>query len=86
MNPKERYALYISIVTRAERMNIAIGSRITQLMDIENADKQFQLRLKDFLAADDFNFAHDFCGIQHSMNRVSCRIENFFVPRFAAVQ
>ena len=38
-------------------------------MDIESADKKFNMRLDDWLQADDFNFAHDYCGIQNNIKR-----------------
>ena len=47
-----------------QKMGIAIGDHITQMMDVDHAHKQFTMRLEEWLKADDFNFAHDFCGIQ----------------------
>ncbi len=38
-------------------------------MGIESADQKFNLRLEDWLKADDFNFAHDSCGIQNNIQR-----------------
>jgi hypothetical protein len=52
-------------------------------MDIENADKAFNLRLEDLLNADDFNFAHDVVGIVTNINRKNPTDFNLFVPRFA---
>ena len=71
------------IVKRAQGMGITIGTHTTQIMDIHNAHKQFNLRLDDFLAAPDFDFAHDFIGIQRNIDRITCRIGNLFVPRYA---
>lgn len=61
----------------------------------ENCDKQSSemdliachlngcpLKLQEFLDADDFNFAHDFFGIRHHMNRQTGTLERFFLPRF----
>lgn len=59
---KERYLKYVKICERAERMKIDTGDRMGALMDIESADKKFNMRLDDWLQADDFNFAHDYCG------------------------
>ncbi len=42
------------------------------------------LRLADFIGADDFNFAHDVVGIRRHMDRETGRLNNHFVPRFAA--
>ena len=36
-------------------------------MDIDSADRKFNLRLDDFLKANDFDFAHDFIGIQKNI-------------------
>lgn len=40
------------------------------------------LKLKELLAADDFNFAHDVAGIRNNLNRESGKLENCFLPRF----
>ena len=83
MDSMERFNTIVRIVERAEAMGIDKGTRITRIMDMENADKQFALRLDDFLAADELDFCHDFNGIQCNMNRLTGRVENLFVPRFA---
>ena len=83
MTRRERYETIFQIVNRAIAMGIAVGDKITCSMDIDNADKQFDLRLHDFLSADDGNFAHDFCGIQRHIDRSTLTIGDFFVPRFA---
>ncbi len=80
---KEKYDLYLAIVKRAQAMGIAQGEQLCQMMDVDAADTQHHLRLADWLAADDFNFAHDFCGIQNTMNRKTGKTEGFFLPRFA---
>ena len=66
---KERYLKYVKICERAERMKIDTGDRMGALMDIESADKKFNMRLDDWLQADDFNFVHDYCGIQNNIKR-----------------
>lgn len=43
-----------------------------------------QLRLQDFLDADDFNFAHDFFGIRRHIDRETGSLGGFFLPRFHA--
>lgn len=45
-----------------------------------------RLRLADLLAADDFNFAHDVCGIENCLNRETLELENCFSPRFTQRQ
>jgi hypothetical protein len=57
--------------------------RFSLIMDLECADNEFNLRLNDFLNADDFNFTHDIVGIQNNINRQIMKFENCFVPRFA---
>ena len=54
-------------------------------MDRDSADQKFNLRLDKFLEADNFNFAHDFIGIQENIVRESFPATDFgyFVPRFA---
>lgn len=83
---KERYPMYVKICERAEKEGISKGDRIGALMDIESADEKFNLRLDEWLSADKFNFAHDFCGIQNTIVRSSFPATDFglFVPRFAA--
>lgn len=84
MTAKERFLMYVKIAERAEEMGIYNGERITLLMDIENADNQFNMRLEDWLEADNFNFAHDIVGIVNNIDRSKHPAEiNRFLPRFA---
>ena len=80
---RERFEKIVKIIERAEAIGIAKKDRVTHLLDIENADKQFNLDLDDWMDADDGNFAHDFIGIYNHMNRRTGLCEDFFVPRFA---
>lgn len=41
------------------------------------------LKLKELLAADDYNFGHDIVGISNHINRETGEIEDCFLPRFA---
>jgi len=50
----------LKIIGRAKDMNMIKDSLISTLMDIESAVLHFNMRLQDWLEADDFNFAHDF--------------------------
>lgn len=86
MDAKEKFMMYVKIAERAERMNIYHGERISLLMDIENADKVFNLRLEDWLNADNFNFAHDVVGIINNIDRRNPTDFDLFVPRFAENQ
>lgn len=46
------------------------------------------LNFEELLQADDFNFAHDICGIQNHINRNTGKLMRGFLPRctFAAVR
>ena len=83
MNAKEKFIMYVKIAQRAEGMGIYDGERISLLMDIENADNVFNLRLEDLLNADDGNFVHDIIGIVNNIDRRNPTDFNFFVPRYA---
>ena len=82
---REKNKKYASICARAKAMGIMKGDVVGALMDMESADKKFNLRLDDFLKADNFNFAHDFIGIQNNIVREHFPATDFgyFVPRFA---
>lgn len=87
INEKKRHLKYVDIATRATEMGLMDKSEtVDRIMDIESADGKFNLRLDDWLKADDFNFAHDFLGIRDSINRKNgfpAKDFGFFVPRFA---
>lgn len=54
--------------------------------DDESEDWEYNMRLDEWLNADDFNFAHDFYGIVDNINREKgfpATDFGFFVPRFA---
>lgn len=74
---------YEKIAKRAEDMGILDFSQFTLIMDLELADKEFNLRLEDFIQADDLNFSHDVCGIQKNINRETKEFNPFFIPRFS---
>lgn len=82
---KERYEKYVAIADRAENEGMYDGDRMSLLMDIESADKKFNLRLDDWLNADKFNFAHDLWGIMDNIVRDKFPATDFgfFLPRFA---
>lgn len=84
---EEKMMKYGEICERAEKMGIQQCDREGSMMDIESADKKFNLRLDEWLKADDFNFAHDFYGIQDNIERGSFPATDFglFVPRFAGM-
>lgn len=81
-----KISMYVKICERAEQIGICNSDRVGALMDIESADRAFNLRLDEWLAADAFDFAHDFCGIQGNIVRGKFPAVSFglFVPRFAS--
>ena len=85
MKNKERFEMYVKIAERAEQLGIYKGERFTLLMDIESADNAFNMRLEDWLNADNFNFAHDVVGIVNNIDRSKFPATEFhcFLPRFS---
>ena len=85
MKDKNRFLMYVKIAERAEELGIYHGERMTLLMDIESADNAFNMRLGDWLEADNFNFAHDVVGIVNNIDRSKYPATEFsrFLPRFA---
>lgn len=81
---EDRFLKYVEICERAEIIGIC-ADRTTVLMDIESADKKFNLRLDEWLNADEFNFVHDYLGIRNNINRSEFPATDFglFVPRFS---
>ena len=63
-------------------MGISQGSRITLFMDMDNANKHFNLK-PELLEADDQNFAHDINGIQTFIDRKNKAFSAHWVPRMA---
>ncbi len=86
LDPIDRFNTIVKIAERSEKLGIGIGDRTTRILDIEFTDKQFNLRLEEFLNADDENFCHDFVAIQRHMNRRLGVIADLFVPRFAGIK
>jgi hypothetical protein len=72
-----------AIVRRAQKEGILHGSALDAEMDIIAADMTCPLDLDRFYNGDYIDFAHDFLGIRHSLNRETGNLENCFVPRFA---
>lgn len=71
------------IVERADNLNLLYDDRTSLMMDLDVANKKFDLRLNELLEADEFNFSHDICGIQNNIDRTTKTFMNCFVPRFA---
>lgn len=84
---KKDYELINKIVDRAQSMGLYEDNRITAYLDVQNATRHFNMRLEDWLEADDFNFVHDIVGIYKAINRevypVDFSNDSWFLPRFA---
>ena len=81
---KENITLFIGDSTAIEYEFVpnSISEEVT--CHIENADNVFNMRLEDWLKADNFNFAHDVAGIVNNIDRRNPTDFNLFVPRFAS--
>lgn len=82
---KERSMKYVAVCERAETEYPAEKkSRMSNIMDIESADMEFNLRLDEWLKADDENFYHDYFGITRESDRSTFPATfGLFVPRFS---
>lgn len=84
---REEINLCDKIATRAQSFGLYEGNRITAFLDVQNAAMYFNMRLEEWLNADDFNFLHDIIGIYKAINRVAHPVDfsndSWFVPRFA---
>jgi len=85
---KRENELIVKIAKRANTMAKEIDVKYS-IMDI-NMDitathlNGCSLKLKELLEADNFNFAHDIFGIYRHINRVTGKLGNCFLPRYAA--
>lgn len=80
-------AIVAAIVERAAKLALIEGrdERIGSEMDlIATHANGNPLRFADLLAADDFNFRHDFLGIASCLDRTTGKLLRNFVPRFSA--
>jgi hypothetical protein len=84
---KTDYEFIDKIVDRAIKMGFYKDNRVTAHMDVANATKHFNMRLEEWLNADNFNFAHDIVGIYKAINRekypADFSNDPWFLPRFA---
>ena len=85
---KTDYEFIDKIVDRAQNLGLYEDNRITAHMDVTNAAKYFNMRLKDWLNADEFDFVHDIVGIYKAINRekypADFSNDPYFLPRFAS--
>jgi len=85
---EEEMALIHQIVDRGEALmkaqDLPAPDRVDMLMDLTACHANgTPLRLEAMLNADDFNFAHDFFGIQNHIDRDTAAMTDCFLPRFA---
>ena len=84
---REEINLCDKIVTRAQSLGLYEDNRVTAFLDVQNAAKHFNMRLEEWLNADDFNFVHDIVCIYKAINRVVYPVDfsndPWFLPRFA---
>jgi hypothetical protein len=60
-----------------------VDSMMDSIMDVTACHLNGnRLNLGEFLASDDFNFAHDFNGIKAHIDRSTGKLGDCFVPRF----
>lgn len=78
--------LVYAIADRAEELDIVVHDKLSLIMDMEVAHKEFNLRLKDLLNSKDMDFVHDVVGIQNHIDRDSESFPGLFVPRYANVE
>ena len=82
---KNDFILIEKIATRAmELLPNDNRPKVKILMDLETVHERNPLRLKEFLDADNFNFAHDIVGINNHLDRRTKTLSNRFSPRFTA--
>ena len=81
---KDEMLIIVEIAKRAEDKGLLMFDRMSLIMDIQNAHEQFNLKLNEWLKADDLNFSHDIVGIQQNINRETKKVENCFLPRYAS--
>jgi hypothetical protein len=82
----DKTATMIRIVDRAIGMAAEHRikyDRMSAILDLTFAARQFDLDLAALEEADDFNFAHDVFGIANHINRTTGKMEDNFIPRFA---
>lgn len=83
MTKKEEFITISEIAKRAKALGHP-DDLLTINMDIDAVHREIGLKLNELLKADDFNFAHDVFGIRRHINRRTAKLENCFLPRFAA--
>lgn len=84
---KSEIELCDKIVIRAQKLGLYENNRITAFLDVQNAAKHFNMRLEEWLNAEDFDFVHDIVGVYKAINRIAHPVDfsndPWFLPRFA---
>lgn len=84
---KEESAIIRKIADRADKIflpNFIEQTKLETIMDLSACHANgCPLRLQELLDADEFNFAHDVCGIRRHINRTTGQLEDCFMPRFS---
>lgn len=80
---EETTVIFVAVYPEVAEALIEMDDRLSLMMDLDVANKQFNLRLTELLEADNFNFTHDILGIQNNIDRKTKTFINCFVPRFA---
>jgi hypothetical protein len=83
---REDSELVWKIVDRAQALLTSMGNfnRMATAMDLTACHANgTSLDLLGILSADDFNFAHDVCGIMRHIDRTTGKLGDCFVPRYA---
>lgn len=79
-------AAILAIIDRAGEMGLIrpFDDRVSIMMDLAATHANgTPMDFDRMLAADDFNFAHDYCGIARHLDRRTGRLGGMFLPRFA---
>ena len=80
---KKKGKILSQIADRKKKKNLLADDKTSLMMDLDLADKKFNLRLEELLNAKDFDFIHDITGIQKHINRQELEFNGLFVPRFS---
>jgi len=85
MVDQNKVDLIMKIVDRGWECGISkhYTDKLSMMMDIDFANRDCPLKLKELLTADDGNFYHDIIGIRNNLNRKTKKLENCFLPRYA---
>ena len=80
-------ATIATIYSRYTSMCRTHGTTPADRLDVEMtlffANEQYPLDFERLATFKDFDFAHDVFGMLRHMDRPSCKLQNFFVPRCA---